>query len=636
MSVSVNTPGQSPHPHTEPSPELRRGRRALDGHPEITLLDDWRWTPVVGRWVLQCSLTPAALPAQSPLKTTTWFLLADPLYPWGGIECYPAKVGGISQTYPHQRYNGPGATELLWRGGMLCLSTERRILGRAAHDVEPSTAGTRLLWHVERALTWVEAAAADVLLAANDPYELPDFPGTAGSGWRIGFAESAATFATWRREKARSGLVELCAIPDTHAVVFLASSFRDPHRHSIVTPQWGAVATTGEARTAASASRSIARGAWIRLEECPLLAPWQAPATWGELRAACHAQGENLDTLLQEVVPGLRDGRRHVLLLGFPIPELVGDPACRMHWVAAHLPVLSHGVQTTKGFRPSEQGYWLRDRRAVLRDEMPIEWLAAENWDTEYLASRGRLSPEVTSRQIALVGLGALGSVVAELLVRGGVTNLAVIDGEALEAGNLVRHTLTLSEVGWGKASALADRLNRISPYATVHAIDVPFPPQGSEQVRLVQACDLVIDCTGDDTLLEHMTTFPWARSMHFVSLSLGYQACRLWCFDAIGQRFPHDAFRAHITPWLEREREERGPLQFRREGIGCWHPVFPARADDIWLLASTAVKHIEELVLSRAQRGKDDSSEYCSLAVFEQDVAGGTFSGVHKLAGDG
>ncbi len=25
-------------------------------------------------------------------------------------------------------------------------------------------------------------------------------------------------------------------------------------------------------------------------------------------------------------------------------------------------------------------------------------------------------------------------------------------------------------------------------------------------------------------------------------------------------------------------------------EGIGCWHPVFPARADEVWLMASAAV----------------------------------------------
>lgn len=32
-------------------------------------------------------------------------------------------------------------------------------------------------------------------------------------------------------------------------------------------------------------------------------------------------------------------------------------------------------------------------------------------------------------------------------------------------------------------------------------------------------------------------------------------------------------------------------------EGIGCWHPVFPARADDIALNAALAVKFIESFL---------------------------------------
>lgn len=633
--MSADTPNRPSQPQPELSPELRRGRRALEGHREIALLDDWRWFPAVGRWALRCSLTPLALPAGSPLKNTAWFILADPVYPWGAVECYPAKAGGISETYPHQRYNSPGAAEVPWRAGLLCLSTERRILGREGLDAEPSAAGARLLWHVERALAWLRAAADELLLAAGDPYEVPEFPGGAGSGWRIGFAESASTFAAWRHSTARGGLVDLRPVPGAHASVVLVTSFRDPRCQAVVTPAWGTVAAAAlAAGEAVNTAGGVVRGGWIRLDGCPLLPPWQAPATWGELRAACHAHGHELDSLLQEVVPGLRDGRRHVLLIGFPIPELIGGSACRMHWTAAHLPVLSHGAQTTKGFRPSERGYWLRDRREVLCDEAPIDWLAAENWDTESLASRGRLSPAITGRRIVLVGVGALGSVVAELLVRGGVTDLVVVDGETLEAGNLVRHTLTLSDAGRGKASALANRLNHIAPHAAVRGIDAPFPLQHEDE-RLVQARDLVIDCTGDDTVLEHLATFPWAGPMRFVSLSLGYRARRLWCFNASGQRFPHAAFRVRIAPWLERERTEYGGLRFPREGIGCWHPVFPARADDVWLLASAGVKQIEEEVVEGSQGSREGGLEQCGLVVFEQDIAGGAFIGVRRLAGD-
>ena len=59
----------------------------------------------------------------------------------------------------------------------------------------------------------------------------------------------------------------------------------------------------------------------------------------------------------------------------------------------------------------------------------------------------------------------------AEHLVRGGVTDLALIDGDPLEAGNLVRHSLTMNELKGNKAEKLMERLNFVSPHARVRAI---------------------------------------------------------------------------------------------------------------------------------------------------------------------
>lgn len=30
------------------------------------------------------------------------------------------------------------------------------------------------------------------------------------------------------------------------------------------------------------------------------------------------------------------------------------------------------------------------------------------------------------------------------------------------------------------------------------------------------------------------------------------------------------------------------------RDGIGCYHPLFPARSDDIWVMAGLAIKEME------------------------------------------
>jgi hypothetical protein len=57
---------------------------------------------------------------------------------------------------------------------------------------------------------------------------------------------------------------------------------------------------------------------------------------------------------------------------------------------------------------------------------------------------------------------------------------------------------------------------------------------------------------------------------------------------------------------------------------VGCWHPVFPARADDVWLFAAAAVKCLESAVLSPPSEPQ--------LVVFEQQITEkGEFIGIKR-----
>jgi hypothetical protein len=77
------------------------------------------------------------------------------------------------------------------------------------------------------------------------------------------------------------------------------------------------------------------------------------------------------------------------------------------------------------------------------------------------------------------------------------------------------------------------------------------------------------------------------------------------------------------LQPWLELERSENLDTVMPMEGIGCWHPVFPARNDDIWLLASSGIKWLEASLL-------DALSKENQLAIFEQEYENGLFTGIH------
>ncbi len=567
-----------------PSEELLAGRRALEGMEGVMLLNDWTWDAHVNKWVLHCRLSPS-VPHNSPIPAETdWYILVDEAYPWGSIKLYPAKENGIVRTFHHQSFNSYGKSEVPWRDGDICLDTTVRVLGRHGYDTEPYGAHERLRWRFQRAIDWLEAASRDELVLSGEPFELPAMP-QPRFRMTVAFSEGRGTFAGWQDTAQQAGLVDLSFF-NKESGLLLTRCFRSSGNKELLTPNWGAVLQ--------DVADEPLRGIWLRIREVPVLYPWQIPTTWQELRKACRAQDVDIDDLLGTVVEFVRDGKQHVALLGYPIPARVGDLPCQMHWQAFMMPRLSFGTQTAKGFRANERGYWQRDRTEVLLGEAPVDWLASENWHAEQVSTRGRLPEPLISRRLLLLGAGAAGSALAELLVRGGVQALTIMDEDRLEAGNLVRHSLTLDQLKCRKAGALAEWLNKLTPFASVQAIDTNFPPVAETHKSLVQECEIVIDCTARDEVLHYLDSFPWDDPKLFFSISLGLQARRLFVFIAYGDKFPHSRFSELIAPWLMKEMEEHKGEEWPREGIGCWHPIFPARVDDVRMLVSIALKHIE------------------------------------------
>ncbi len=114
----------------EPTQELLAGRRALEDLNGVELLKDCVWNKDVSQWVLYCRLTIKGEVGNFLSNATLWYVLISPLYPRGAIDFYPAKEGGISRTFQHQRYNAVGVPDRPWRTGNICLQTGLRGFGR--------------------------------------------------------------------------------------------------------------------------------------------------------------------------------------------------------------------------------------------------------------------------------------------------------------------------------------------------------------------------------------------------------------------------------------------------------------------------------------------------------------------------
>ena len=98
---------------------------------------------------------------------------------------------------------------------------------------------------------------------------------------------------------------------------------------------------------------------------------------------------------------------------------------------------------------------------------LKISPMEVERLDAAWVHGRDQL-PEVQTLQgktVTVLGCGSLGSGVATLLAKAGVGGLNLIDPEVLASENTSRHDLGMSNVGYWKADALAEKLRNEFPH---------------------------------------------------------------------------------------------------------------------------------------------------------------------------
>jgi hypothetical protein len=480
---------------------------------------------------------------------------------------------------------------------------------------------------VRRARAWLEAAACGALLQTGDHYELPVFPSVSSGKDHLAvvFSEGEDNLARFHTAGVEIGLAELVEIPSLTGRRFAVLAWTDLKDRVFARPRWG------EAILEATDKRLAA---WLLLPSAPVLPPWQAPVTWGELRRAIPGHRARLDEPLRRLAPRFRDQNGSLLLVGFPIPERVGEPARELHWQPIEMPQFAPAQMRKRrdkrgpflpGFRDNALGRWQYVRQGPLADWRRLTWRAAENWHPDRIGARGRIDMTVRLARIAVIGVGAVGSLVAELLVRMGAEDLVLVDDETLAIGNLARHRLRMDALGESKASALAEKLNITSPHARVRAHPDDLPWGAEEARRLLEDRQMVLDCTGENPVLAALAACRWDEPKLFASISLGRASRRLYFFSARGTTFPVHDFDAQLRPWLDEDARATADQDLVWEGAGCWHPLSPARCDDIFMLGAAAVRLLEAEATAAAEGPP-------RLQVFERRVneAGG-FDGLAR-----
>lgn len=96
---------------------------------------------------------------------------------------------------------------------------------------------------------------------------------------------------------------------------------------------------------------------------------------------------------------------------------------------------------------------------------------------------------------ILVVGLGGVGSFAAEFLVRAGVGNITIVDGDVIDITNINRQLPALhSTVGMSKVDVVGDRLLDINPELNLTRVVEFLSPERAFEI-VTPNYDYVLDC---------------------------------------------------------------------------------------------------------------------------------------------
>lgn len=103
---------------------------------------------------------------------------------------------------------------------------------------------------------------------------------------------------------------------------------------------------------------------------------------------------------------------------------------------------------------------------------------------------------KLKNARILAVGLGGVGSFAVEFLVRAGIGNITIVDGDLVDVTNINRQLPALrSTVGKPKVDVVADRILDINAEIRLKKINEFLTPERMEEILNSERFDYVLDC---------------------------------------------------------------------------------------------------------------------------------------------
>jgi len=248
-----------------------------------------------------------------------------------------------------------------------------------------------------------------------------------------------------------------------------------------------------------------------------------------------------------------------------------------------------------------EQNGVIRPVRCINNDK--INWAITRNSSYKYFFGRGALCDKIIEKKMLIIGIGAIGSMVAKTLARGGCKYIDIIDYDIKEPENVCRSEYTFFNGVGDKTSELKKILCEISPFVNVGIYKgslfenyiksiYNYEQPKDELTNFLNKYDLIFDCTTDNDLMHVLNKFKIKGDL--INLSITNHAKELVC-----------AFHPNIYNFVINQFENvlENDIEDLYNPTGCWSPTFKASYNDINVLVQFALKHINVLFEKEKQK---------------------------------
>ncbi len=326
-------------------------------------------------------------------------------------------------------------------------------------------------------------------------------------------------------------------------------------------------------------------GLYYYVEDAPVTQGRFAYTKWSELSLPTDLlnllheyERENFNKLRGKVIP---------LFIGY---KTVGT---EIHWQAALLEVGKFPIEgVAERINGRKNGKW----NSFLVDA-EISWGLTRNSSYEYFFGRGVFSKELTEKKILIIGIGAVGSMIAQTLTRSGCKYIDFIDHDIKEPENVCRSEYRFANGITNKTAELEKILYEISPFLNSAKLNDNYfeklvksfytdPERQKKFIDDLKPYDLIVDCSTDNDLMYVLNSLELETEL--INLSITNHAKELIC-----------AFHPNIYKFVNNQFSNvlNNDVEDLYEPTGCWSPTFRASYNDINTLVQLALKHLNRII---------------------------------------